>query len=183
MAVIKCVFGLGNPGAVYEVKRHNAGFMAVDKFVETFHGKWRKGWWRNYWSCKIETPVNALCCKPETYMNLSGNAFISVKKKEKLTDENFLVVYDDVHLPLDKIRFRENGSSGGHNGMQSIINMAGTENIPRLRLGIGNGKGGRIEHVLSPFTDGEKAAVIEMINAAVESIELLLLSDRSSAVI
>ncbi len=180
--MIKCVFGLGNLGPDYEATRHNAGFMAINKFVKTFHGKWRKRWWRNYWSCKIDTPVNALFCKPDTYMNLSGKAFVSVKKRKNFTDESFLVVYDDVHLPLGKIRFREKGSSGGHNGLQSIINMTGTENIPRLRLGIGQGEGGRVEHVLSPFMEEEAAAVIEMIDAAAKSIELLLLSDRSSAV-
>ena len=180
--MIKCVIGLGNPGIQYENTRHNIGFMALDKFVDSFHGKWRKRWWRNYKSCELKNPVNVFCCKPETYMNLSGNAFGSVKKKEKITDQNFLIVYDDVHLPLGKIRFRESGSAGGHNGLQSIINMAGSEKIPRLRIGIGNGKGGRVEHVLGPFADEEKAAVTEMINTAAKFIELLLLSERSSAV-
>ncbi len=179
--MIKCVFGLGNPEPDYEATRHNAGFMVLNKFVEKFNGKWKKRWWRNYWNCKIGEPVNVLCCKPDTYMNLSGKAFVSVKKKEKLDEKNFLVVFDDVNLPLGKIRFREKGSSGGHNGLQSIIDMVGTENIPRLKLGIGDRKGGRVEHVLSPFEKDEEAAVTEMINAAAESIEQLLLSDRSSA--
>ncbi len=180
--MIKCVIGLGNPGIQYENTRHNIGFMALEKFADFFHGKWRKRWWRNYKSCEIKNPVKIFCCKPETYMNLSGNAFVSVKKKEKIIDENFLIVYDDVHLPLGKIRFRESGSSGGHNGLQSIINMAESEEIPRLRIGIGNGKGGRVEHVLGSFAEEEKAVVSEMINAAAKSIELLLLTDRSSAV-
>ena len=180
--MIECVFGLGNPGIVYEGTRHNAGFMAVEKFTEKFSGSWRKRWWRNYSYCEIKNPLNILCCKPETYMNLSGNAFRSVKRKEKITDDSFLIVYDDIHLPLGKIRFRESGSAGGHNGLQSIIDVAGTEKIPRLRIGIGKGDCGRIEHVLGRFSPGEKAAVDEIIDAAAKSIELLLLSDRSSAV-
>ena len=156
--------------------------MALEKFVDSFYGKWRKKWWRNYKICELKKPVNVFCCKPETYMNRSGNAFASVKKKEKIADQNFLIVYDDVHLPLGKIRFREKGSAGGHNGLQSIINVAGTEKIPRLRIGIGNGEGGRVEHVLGTFADEEKAVVTEMINTAAKFIELLLLSERSSAV-
>jgi len=180
--VIKCIIGLGNPGVQYEPTRHNIGFMVLEKFAFFFHGNWRKRWWRNYKSCELKNPVNVFCCKPETYMNLSGNAFISVKKKKKIADDNFLIIYDDVHLPLGKLRFREGGSAGGHNGLQSIIDMAGTENIPRLRIGIGNGKGNRIEHVLGRFEEKEQAVVEEVINVAARSIELLILTERSSAV-
>jgi len=180
--VIKCIIGLGNPGVQYEETRHNIGFMALERFADSFHGKWRKRWWRNYKSCELKKPVNVFCCKPETYMNLSGNAFVSVKKKEKITNQNFLIVYDDVHLPLGKIRFREGGSAGGHNGLQSIIDMAEDEKIPRLRIGIGNGNGRRVEHVLGTFADEEKVVAKEMVNTAAKFIELLLLSERSSAV-
>ena len=180
--MIKCVIGLGNPGIQYKNTRHNIGFMVLEKFVDSFKGKWRKSWWSNYKSCELKSPVNLFCCKPETYMNLSGNAFVSIKKKKKINNENFLVVYDDVNLPLGKIRFRESGSAGGHNGLQSIIDKAGTKKIPRLRIGIGTGKSNRVEHVLGAFTDEEKPVVTEMIKTAAKSIELLLLSEKSSAV-
>ena len=107
-------------------------------------------------------------------MNLSGKAIYKIVKKYRLNSNELLVVYDDVHLPLGKLRVRAAGSSGGHNGLQSIINYLGTNEIPRLRLGIGEGNENRIEHVLGNFENKETESVEKMTKKAIEAIDLLI---------
>ncbi len=171
--MIRCVVGLGNPGAEYESTRHNIGFRAVNLLTKQAGARWQKRWWKNYWIAIIEEPAQFLCAKPATFMNLSGKAVYKIVKKYEIPAEELLIVYDDVHLPLGKLRVRAGGSSGGHNGLQSIINYLETEKIPRLRLGIGEGKGDRIMHVLSNFDENEKNAVQKMIAESVDAIKRL----------
>jgi len=172
--VIRCVVGLGNPGPEYENTRHNIGFRVIDLLIKNNAAKWEKKWWQNYRLAKCETPHKFICCKPATYMNLSGRAVYKIVKKFRLDSNELLVVYDDVHLPLGKLRVRTGGSAGGHNGLQSIINYLGTNEIPRLRIGIGEGNGNRIEHVLGNFENNETESVEKMTGKAIEAINLLI---------
>jgi len=172
--MIRCVIGLGNPGPEYENTRHNIGFRVVDLLINDTAGKWKKRWWQNYWFAKCESHDGLICCKPATYMNLSGKAVYKIIKRFKLKTEELLIVFDDVHLPLGKLRVRSRGSSGGQNGLQSIINYLGTNEIPRLRVGIGEGNGNRIEHVLGNFENNELETVEIMTRKAVEAINLLV---------
>ncbi len=135
---MKLVAGLGNVGDKYCFTRHNAGFMVVDKMavlnditfkedkrLKCFLGKYRHGF------------DEILLIKPTTFMNLSGEAVQLVMNYYKISIEDLIVVYDDISLELGKIRFRPNGSDGGHNGIKSVIKCLGTQNIPRLKIGIG----------------------------------------------
>jgi len=160
---MKCIVGLGNPGKEYELTRHNVGFMVVDYLFN--HGsvkleKETKLYWRAL--LKIENSEVVLV-KPKTFMNLSGQAVLDCFSQFcESNPENLLVVVDEVHLPLGQIRIRSKGSSGGHNGLESVIGMLGTNNFSRLRLGIGKeGVAGQslTDYVLGKFSDQELAGI------------------------
>jgi len=180
--VIKCVVGLGNPGPEYEKTRHNIGFLVTDLLINPTGAKWKKHWWQNYRLAYNEEPYKFICCKPDTYMNLSGKAVYKIVKKFRLNTDELLIVYDDTDLPLGKLRVRAGGSSGGHNGLQSIINYLATNNIPRLRIGIGNGNCGKIGHVLGNFENDEIETVEQMTEKAIEAINLLFSNPWDRAV-
>lgn len=177
--MIRCVVGLGNPGPEYEDTRHNIGFRVTDLLINNIAAEWKKRWWQNYRLAQCE---KFICCQPATYMNLSGRAVYKIVKKFRLNSNELLVVYDDVHLPLGKLRVRASGSSGGHNGLQSIINYLGTNEIPRLRIGIGEGTDNRIEHVLGKFEINEMESVERMTKKAIEAINLLILNPWDKAI-
>ena len=172
--MIRCAVGLGNPGPLYAGTRHNIGFMALDTFVSRSHEKWRKHWWQNYWRATISSPDTLVCCKPATFMNNSGKAVRAVAGKLHLSPEEILVIYDDVSLPLGRIRFRTRGSAGGHNGMLSIIDWLGSDAFPRIRLGIGEGYGDRIAHVLGPFADEERETVQQVVEFTADTLPRVL---------
>ena len=163
---MKLVVGLGNPGKEYEKTRHNVGFMVLDKvaeklkvydFKEKFSGLLGEA---NYKGEKV------LLLKPQTYMNLSGNSIVQVINFYKLNvEEDLIVVYDDMALPLGKLRMREKGSAGGHNGIKSIISHLGDEFL-RIKCGIGKSKNDTIDFVLGQFDKIEQEAVDEMIKNA-----------------
>ncbi|WP_271251803.1 aminoacyl-tRNA hydrolase [Pseudanabaena sp. Chao 1811] len=188
---ISLIVGLGNPGPEYERTRHNIGFMAVDALAKDwsislgkekrFYGIFGEG--RLSSSLAHNGKIRLL--KPTTYMNLSGQAVRACADWFKCSPENILVIYDDMDLPLGKLRLRPSGSAGGHNGMKSIISHLGTQNFPRLRLGIG--RGGNKEnqaiatkanqnvtnHVLGGFTATENKVLPEVLdlgNSTVTSI-------------
>jgi PTH1 family peptidyl-tRNA hydrolase len=179
--VIRCVVGLGNPGPHYAGTRHNIGFMALDSFVGRTTEKWRKRWWQNYWYAVTSIPVNLVCCKPATFMNNSGKAVRSIAGKYRLRPEEILVMYDDVSLPLGRVRFRTRGSAGGHNGVLSIIDWLGSEAFPRIRIGIGEGYGDRIAHVLSPFDAGEQETVQDVLDFTTDALSSVLTEDVQHA--
>lgn len=132
------IAGLGNPGTEYGLTRHNAGFMALDILAEHLQADWQ-----NWQSAKAQYAKTSwqgktiLLMKPLTYMNLSGTAVSSIANFYKIKPQNIIVIFDEMSLPLGTIRLKLNGSAGGHNGMQNIIDQLGTQNIVRLRIGIG----------------------------------------------
>lgn len=162
---MKLIVGLGNPGKKYEGTRHNMGFMAVDLFSdmakidvdkEVFSGLLGRG--------KV-FDEDILVFKPTTYMNLSGTAVSQVVHYFKIEKEDIIVVYDDMAIAPGNIRLRLNGSSGGHKGMQNIIDQLGTSDIKRIRIGIGEPTYDTVDFVLSKPLKEEK----ELIDGAIEN--------------
>lgn len=168
------VVGLGNPGREYEKTRHNVGFMVVDALHEHAGGKeWRS-------DAGSEADVSeatvghekVLLLKPQTFMNLSGKSVQHVRNFYKVDPAKIFVVYDDADLPLGTIRIRLGGSSGGHNGVQSVIDALGTEQFPHVRIGISTPerderKVDAKDFVLSAFTSAEKKMLRKVIDRAV----------------
>lgn len=131
------VTGLGNPGTQYSLNRHNAGYMLLDRLAEQAGAKFERQLKRSV-SCSIDCCGNeTMLAKPLTYMNRSGGAVLELLDRFPVPLDCLLVVYDEVALPLGKMRLRRSGSAGGHRGMQSILDILGTEDLPRLRIGVG----------------------------------------------
>ncbi|HBC43691.1 MAG TPA: aminoacyl-tRNA hydrolase [Pseudanabaena sp.] len=189
---ISLIVGLGNPGTEYERTRHNIGFMAVDALATDWSislGK-EKRFYGIFGEGRISSTFGhsgkIRLLKPTTYMNLSGQAVRACADWFKCSPESILVIYDDMDLPLGKLRLRPSGSAGGHNGMKSIISHLGTQNFPRLRLGIGRGGNNNdnqeiatkanqnvTNYVLGGFTATENKVLPEVFalsNSAVTSI-------------
>ena len=166
---IRLIAGLGNPGPEYAATRHNIGFMVVDQLAAQFGSAWEK-------SAKWDT-LSAKCgavllVKPLSFMNRSGYPLLAVAQFYKIDPQQILVVLDDFALPLGRLRLRERGASGGHNGLESIITQFGTEEIPRLRIGIGAAPHeGSTDYVLSRFFDEEKPIVRSTIDRAVQALK------------
>jgi peptidyl-tRNA hydrolase, PTH1 family len=172
------IVGLGNPGTKYAQTRHNVGFDLIDILAKRwqislsdrkqFQGIYGEGIGGNNTKIKL--------LKPQTFMNLSGQSVRATLDWFKLSPESVLVVYDDLDLPLGKIRLRLSGSAGGHNGMKSIISHLGTQNFPRVRIGIGQSTGEKdtIAHVLGKFSKAETIVIDEVIYLVNDAIEMSL---------
>lgn len=138
------IVGLGNPGIAYQNSRHNAGFLALDTLAEKLNISFNKRAHRSLIGEGYYGTEKLMLCKPETYMNLSGEAVQSALSYYKLPPERLIVLYDDIDLAVGDIRIRASGSAGTHNGMRSIIAcLGGEEGFPRVRIGIGRQKDGR----------------------------------------
>ena len=171
MAETKLIVGLGNPGAEYLETRHNIGFLAIDDFADGLGGHWKP--WQDLGEIfEPSHSVSAKLLKPLQYMNNSGGPVKSFMDYYHIRPEEILVISDDFSLPLGTIRLRLSGSCGGHNGLSSILNTLGTNNFPRLRLGIGPlpEKIDAADFVLSKFKKSELAAVREMLAKAHEAV-------------
>ena len=141
--------------------------MVLDKLAARSGAAWRT---EKKWKAQVADCGGVVCCKPTSYMNLSGNPVNGVAHFYKVTPAETLIVYDDLALPLGKLRFRPDGSAGGHNGMQSIIDQLGTQAIPRLRIGIGETAGSMVSHVLGRFGAEELPELEAALERAVEAI-------------
>ncbi len=131
------IVGLGNPGREYEATRHNAGFMVLDRICEQYSCEIKKIKFKSLiGECRIGDS-RVLLCKPQTFMNNSGQAVNEVLSFYKLTPEQALVIFDDISLPPGKIRIKRGGSDGGHNGMKNIIYLSGKNTFPRIKVGVG----------------------------------------------
>lgn len=171
---IRLVVGLGNPGPEYDKTRHNIGFELVDRMVRERGWKWAR---ERKFRARIARETAALIfAKPLTYMNLSGNAVARLMRFFQLEPDQILVVYDDVDLPVGRLRFRAGGSAGGHNGIKSLIEYLGTNEFPRLKIGIG-AAGGReemIDHVLGKFGEEESAELEKVLAIAQDGVNCAL---------
>ncbi len=174
---LKIVFGLGNPGKRYEGTRHNIGFEILDKFAEKHKLNFTEGK-GDYYKAGSENGFASsfFLVKPTTYVNASGIAAAQLFDLYEIDIKDFLVVVDDLNLPPGKIRVRQKGGDGGHNGLHSIIYSLESDAFPRLRFGIGAEfeKGEMADFVLSKFNTETRKIVDEKINDAIELIEAFL---------
>jgi peptidyl-tRNA hydrolase, PTH1 family len=183
LVIPQLIVGLGNPGREYEQTRHNIGFAAVDALAKTwqislsenrkFHGAFGEG--------IAVKGLKIRLLKPLTYMNDSGRAIRAVVDWFKLPPESVLIIYDDVDLPVGKIRMRLSGSAGGQKGMKSTIAHLGTQNFPRLRIGIGSPnkatsdpEKGLAPYVLGRFSADETQIIQQVLHLVVDAVELSL---------
>lgn len=170
------IVGLGNPGPAYERHRHNVGRRVVSALAKRldlpFH--------RSRGRCRVaEGMVNGthlVLARPQTFMNVTGTAVKALLQSYRASPRELLVVLDDMDLPLGRIRLRPRGSAGGHRGLESIIAALGTQDFPRLRIGIGRPPEGMdpVEFVLQPFTDAEQEVIAEAEHRAVDAVFSLI---------
>ena len=170
---MKLIVGLGNPGKQYELTRHNVGFICLDAEKDKYN-----------LSFKLETSFNALVAttmingekcvfvKPQTYMNLSGEAIGKILKYYKINVDDMLVIYDDMDLPMGALRLREKGSAGGHNGIKSIIAHVGTQEFKRIRVGISSHNNiDAKDYVLGRFSKEEQAVLVSIKMHVVNAVD------------
>jgi len=180
---LKLIVGLGNPGNQYRHTRHNVGFEALDRLAEMiglafdkekFKGQIALGNWNN---------SRVMLLKPLTYMNKSGESVAMAARNNVDNPEDILVLYDDVDLPLGRVRIRKDGSAGTHNGMKSVVERLGTRNIPRLRMGVGQDmkSGNLADHVLSKFRPDEREQTADMIERSAKAALTVLETGLDSA--
>lgn len=174
----KLIVGLGNPGKKYEKTRHNIGFMVVDELVRARQVQWQGTKFFGEWACESRAGNHRdYFLKPQTYMNLSGESVAALATFYKIAPADILVIYDDMDLPLGRIRVAARGSSGGHNGIKSIIQMLGTEEFARVKIGIGRPLDVRVatvDYVLMPFAPPERELVRQIIQRSVQAAQVYL---------
>lgn len=174
---MKLIVGLGNPGKEYQNNRHNFGFMVLDSWALDL--KWKK-------SVRFKSEIadlppvqyeRAILVKPRTFMNLSGEAVLAASRFYKVGFSDILVIHDDVDLPLGNIRFARKGSAGGHNGVSSVVQLLGSQNFCRLKLGVGRSHNPHVDtadHVLEDFLKGESRTRDHVIRTAVQAVQVWL---------
>ncbi len=169
---IRLVAGLGNPGSEYAATRHNIGFMVVDQLAAQFGSTWEKSVPQAREDALSAKCGAVLLIKPMSFMNRSGYPLFAVAQFYKIEPQQILIILDDLALPLGRLRLRARGGPGGHNVLESIIVQFGTEEIPRLRVGIGQApREGYVDYVLSRFFDEEKPLVRSTIGRAVDALK------------
>lgn len=180
---MKLIVGLGNPTAKYEKTRHNVGFEVIDELAEQYNitvdivkhkGLYGKG--------KIQGQ-SVILLKPMTFMNLSGESVVAVANYYKIAPEDIIVIYDDINLDVGRLRIREKGSAGGHNGIKNIIAHLGTDTFPRIRVGVGM-KPPRMDladYVLSRFSKEEQEKMDCGYDNACSALELLVVDEIAKA--
>ena len=177
------VVGLGNPGASYDYTRHNIGFRIIDMFAERHGININKEKYKGLVGQKKFCGETVLFVKPMTYMNLSGECVGKILRYNKIPNENVIVIYDDINFDLGRIRIREQGSAGGHNGIKSIISHLNSEEFVRLRFGIGACRKGNdlADFVLGRFSDLEEQLLEKPLDRACDALECMLMESVQSA--
>jgi PTH1 family peptidyl-tRNA hydrolase len=170
-----CFVGLGNPGRAYANTRHNLGFMVLDRVAGRWRESFRKGFGPYDAVSALRGGTRVILAKPTTFMNRSGIAVDDAVKRYGVDLSRLVVLSDDFNLPLGRIRIRTKGRDGGHQGLASVILYLGTEEFPRLRLGIGLTPGRDvIKYVLASFPRSERPAAEEMVERAADAVESIL---------
>lgn len=169
------IVGLGNPGPEYRETRHNAGFMLAERLAERWGGVWRveKKFFASLAECRF-AGRRWILCRPQTYMNASGEAVGRVAAFHKVAPDRILVLVDDADLPLGTLRLRPEGSPGGHHGLESVEHHLGTRSYPRLRLGIARPQQSRrdlVGHVLGRLADEDRPSWELMLQRASTQVE------------
>ena len=181
---MKLIVGLGNVGKEYAHTRHNIGFMVVDELANRYNvNGWQTKWQAEVAQCFM--PSKVLLVKPNTYMNLSGNAVREIVNFYNIAPQDVIVVQDDLDLPCGHIRIRDKGSAGGHNGISSIIQNLGTQEFPRLKVGIGHPmQSGKkvVAHVLERFGSEEQPIIKQAVADVASAIEIFVKEEDLRAV-
>ncbi|MDQ7820504.1 MAG: aminoacyl-tRNA hydrolase [Armatimonadota bacterium] len=170
------VVGLGNPGRRYRGTRHNVGWEVLDRLARRLGvGVDREEGWALVGMGRVGRR-RVLLAKPQTFVNLSGTAVDDLRRRHRIRPEEILVILDDLDLPLGRLRVRPRGSHGGHRGLRSILEALGTEDVPRLRIGIGRPPAGvdPADFVLTPFTPEERAVLEPVLERAAEAAEVVV---------
>ena len=182
---MKMVVGLGNPGAQYQDSRHNVGFWVADELARRWGRSFKQDKAHESWICQAAFgDETCLLVKPVTYMNQSGRAVTSLLKYFKLSVQEILVILDDIFLSLGTLRLRLEGSSGGQKGLQSVLDVCQSMQIPRLRVGVGlpeDESQGWAGHVLSPFALDELETVRRAVDLAADAVERFVETDADAA--
>ena len=171
------IVGLGNPGKDYERTRHNCGFRAVDLLADKLGCKIDKGKFQGLYGQAMYDGRKLMLLKPQTYMNLSGRSVLQLSAYFSIPPQRIIVLFDDISLPPGRLRIRADGSAGGHNGIKSIIAELGSQEFPRVKIGVG-GKAhpdqDLADHVLSGFSSQEeKALAVSLENAAAATLAII----------
>ena len=176
MSEIFLIVGLGNPGARYDNTRHNIGFMAVDRLAKRHGLTLAKVEHKAHTASGTIAGRKVMLAKPMTFMNLSGESVAPLARFYKIPPENIIVLHDDLDIAFGTLRIRKTGSSGGQNGLKSIIERLGTQDIPRIRIGIGRppGRMDPADYVLHGFSSNERSEVPLLIGDAADAVERLL---------
>lgn len=165
---MKMIAGLGNPGREYAKTRHNLGFMVVDELARRAAAT---AWKTRFKAELLDVTIGGekiILVKPMTYMNLSGHAVREAAAWYKIPRQDVLIVLDELDIPFGAIRMRQGGSAGGHNGLKSIGEQLGGQDVPRLRIGIGRGPGAAVAQVLSRFSADEERDLPQIVDAAAD---------------
>lgn len=170
---MKLIVGLGNPGREYELTRHNIGFMAIDELAKRWNISLNEQKFKGVFGAGFVNGEKVILLKPLTYMNLSGESIRPLMDYYKIDVEDFVVLYDDLDIPVGKLRLRMKGSAGGHNGVKSTISHLGTQEFQRIRMGIDRPKNGMkvVDYVLGRFTSEEIPDVGHSIEKAADACE------------
>ena len=170
---MKCIVGLGNPGRKYRKTRHNIGFMVIDELLKRHNWKLNKSKFNGDYAVEHLHGEKIMLLKPQTYMNLSGEAVRPLADYYNIKVQDILVIYDDLDLPVGKVRLRQKGGHGGHNGIRSCLSHLEEKDFKRLRLGIGRPTTPIpvVDYVLSKFPKSDHEAVNSSINKASDACE------------
>ncbi len=170
---MKCIIGLGNPGKKYEKTRHNIGFMVIEELENRLSFGLNKHKFKCDYEIETFNGEKILFVRPQTFMNLSGEGVKPLLDYYKVEVDHVLVIYDDLDLPVGKIRLRQKGGHGGHNGIRSLIDHLGTKDFKRLRIGIGRptDRTPVVNYVLQPFSQAERTDVEKAIQKAADACE------------
>lgn len=171
------IVGLGNPGREYENTRHNIGFEVIDNISKAYNIELNRVKFKGVCGEGFIGSEKVILLKPTTYMNLSGESVREVVNFYKLSEQDIVIIYDDISLEVGKLRIREKGSAGGHNGIKSIIAQLGTDVFPRIKVGVGQPKGDLVRHVLGRFSEEENEILKESIDASIKALDIILKED------
>ena len=168
------IVGLGNPGREYEKTRHNTGFRAMDILAEKLNAKVDRLKFQGLYTQVNYGGKKLFLLKPQTYMNLSGEAVGEAARFYKIPADHVIVISDDISLPLGKLRVRGSGSAGGHNGLKNIIAHLGTDAFPRVKVGVGAPEHDIVDWVIGPFTASERKVIDGVLDRALGAAECII---------
>ena len=177
------IAGLGNPSRTYEGTRHNIGFTMIDAIGNKFGIDVTTKKHKALVGRGIIDGMRVILAKPQTYMNLSGESIREIADSYKIEPENIIIIYDDISLDVGQLRIRKKGSAGGHNGIKNIIAHLGTQEFPRIKVGIGNKPEGwdLADYVLSKYSKAEQEALEEASEGVIGAVKLMLMDDIEAA--